>query len=241
MSDAPCDPHLDLVKLNFSLPHFAESLKRQRKTKVVAIGSSSISGEDNVIPFPPRLELALRKRFPDRMIDVLNRGIGGQEAPEELSRFEPDVIAEAPTLAIWQVGTNAIYHRTLYDPHRVAGTIATGLSRLKGLEMDVILMDLQYAPALLGAQEKDQAAKEQKEKDTRLMVSLISAVATSAEVNLFPRFALMERWVPVDKIDQARLIGPDGLHQTDFANDCVTQAFDCAIGAAVGIVPATPA
>jgi hypothetical protein len=29
------------------------------------------------------------------MIDVLNRGIGGQEAPEELSRFEPDVIAEA--------------------------------------------------------------------------------------------------------------------------------------------------
>jgi hypothetical protein len=62
---------------------------------VVAIGSSSISGEDNVIPFPPRLELALRKRFPDRMIDVLNRGIGGQEAPEELSRFEPDVIAEA--------------------------------------------------------------------------------------------------------------------------------------------------
>src|SRR5436309_10468553 len=117
MSDAPCDPHLDLVKLNFSLPHFAESLKRQRKTKVVAIGSSSISGEDNVIPFPPRLELALRKRFPDRMIDVLNRGIGGQEAPEELSRFEPDVIAEAPTLAIWQVGTNAIYHRDLYDPH----------------------------------------------------------------------------------------------------------------------------
>ena len=101
MSDAPCDPHLDLVKFNFSLPHFAESLKRQRKTKVVAIGSSSISGEDNVIPFPPRLELALRKRFPDRMIDVLNRGIGGQEAPEELSRFEPDVIAEAPTLAIW--------------------------------------------------------------------------------------------------------------------------------------------
>src|SRR5947207_7609759 len=149
MSDAPCDPHLDLVKLSFSLPHFAESLKRQRKTKVVAIGSSSISGEDNVIPFPPRLELALRKRFPDRMIDVLNRGIGGQEAPEELSRFESDVIAEAPTLAIWQVGTNAIFHRDLYDPHAVAGTIATGVSLLKSLLTDVILMDLQFAPALL--------------------------------------------------------------------------------------------
>jgi acyl-CoA thioesterase I len=242
MPDAPqpCDPHPDLVKFNYRLRHLTESLKRQRKIKVVAIGSSSTAGEDNTIPFPPRLELILRKRFPDRMIDVLDRGIGGQEAPEELSRFESDVIAEAPALVIWQVGTNAIYHRTLYDPYRVAGTIATGLSWLKGLEMDVILMDLQYAPVLLGDFETDLAAKEQKEKDTRLMVSLIYGVANAAKVNLFPRFALMERWVTVDRIDQARLIGPDGLHQTEFANDCVTQALDCAIGAAVGALPAAP-
>jgi acyl-CoA thioesterase I len=238
MPDAPqpCDPHPDLVKFKYPLPHLAESLKRQRKTKVVAIGSSSTAGEDTVIPFPPRLELALRKRFPDRMIDVLNRGIGGQEAPEEASRFESDVITEAPILVIWQVGTNAIYHRTLYDPGRVAETIATGLSWLKGLEMDVILMDLQYAPVLLGDLETDAAAKVQKEKDTRLMVSLISAAANAAEINLFPRFALMERWVTVDRIDQARLIGPDGLHQTDFANDCVTQAFDGAIAGALAAI-----
>ena len=125
-------------------------------------------------------------------------------------------------------------------PQRVAGTIATGLGWLKGREMDVILMDLQYAPVLLGDMEKDKAAKEQKQRDTRLMVSLISAVAKTAEVNLFPRFALMEFWVTVDKIDQARLISQDGLHQTDFANDCVTQALDCAIGAAVGPVAAAP-
>ena len=235
MPDAPqpCDPHPDLVKFKYPLLHFAESLRRRRKTKVVAIGSSSTAGEDNlIIPFPPRLELALRKRFADRMIDVLNRGIVGQEAPEEAPRFEPDVIAEAPALVIWQVGTNAIYHRSLYDPHRVAATIATALGWLKGLEMDVVLMDLQYAPYLLGDLEADEAAKEQKEQDTRLMVSLISAAATDAEVNLFPRFALMERWVTVEKIDWARLIGPDGLHQTDFASDCVTQALDGAIGRA---------
>ena len=45
------------------------------------------------------------------MIDVLNRGIGGQEAPSELSRFEPDVLAEAPALVIWQVGTNAVFRK----------------------------------------------------------------------------------------------------------------------------------
>jgi hypothetical protein len=26
-----------------------------------------------------------------------------------MSRFEPDVIAEAPSLVIWQVGTNAVF------------------------------------------------------------------------------------------------------------------------------------
>jgi acyl-CoA thioesterase-1 len=227
---APCDPHLDLVRFQYGLWHLTQSLGRQRKIKIVAVGSSSTAGENDIMPYPHRLELALRKRFPDRMIDVLNRGIGGQEAPEELSRFESDVIAEAPTLVIWQVGTNAIYHRDLYDPNRVAATIATGVSWLKGLETDVILMDLQYAPALLD-----------REIDTRLMVSLISAVAKTAKVNLFPRFALMQRWQEDDKIPPAALISADRLHQTDFATNCVTQALDCAIGAAIGTVPAAPA
>ena len=50
------------------------------------------------------------------MIDVVNRGNGGQEAPEELSRFENDILAEAPTLVIWQVGTNAVFPTSDYNP-----------------------------------------------------------------------------------------------------------------------------
>jgi acyl-CoA thioesterase I len=231
MTDArPRDLHPEITKLDHELRYFKESLLSRRKIKVVAIGSSSVAGEGDVIPFPARLELALRKRYPDRMIDVINRGIGGQEAPEEAARFGSDLIDEAPVLAIWQVGTNAIYHRDLYDPGRVAGTIATALSWLKALPMDVILMDLQYAPALLGA----------KEKDTRTIVGLISAVAVAAPVNLFRRFALMEQWVTKDGVDQAVLIGPDGVHQTEIATDCVTQALDIAIGNVTGPVPGVP-
>ena len=184
----------------------AESLLSQRNTKIVAIGSSSTAGEGDVIPYPHRLELALRKRFPDRMIDVVNRGIGGQEAPEELARFASDVFAEGPALVLWQVGTNAIYHRELYDPHRVAATIETGLGWLKAREIEVILMDLQYAPQLLNG----------KEADTRLMVSLIADAANRAGVSVFRRFALMEQWVK-EGIDLGRLISSDGLHQTEFA------------------------
>jgi len=39
----------------------------------VAIGSSSTAGEADVLPYPSRLEMLLRDRFHDRMIDVLNR------------------------------------------------------------------------------------------------------------------------------------------------------------------------
>lgn len=235
MTDAPrpCKEHLDLVGFKYPLTRLAESLKRQRKIKIVAIGSSSTAGEGDIIPFPFRLELALRKRYPGRMIDVVNRGISGQEAPEELSRFEGDVIAEAPTLAIWQAGTNAIFHRDLYDPPAVAGTIATGVSLLKGLQTDVILMDLQYAPALLDG----------KEKDTRLMVSLISAVAKGAEVNLFQRFALMEHWYVGDGVPLADLIDPTDpskLHMSEWATQCLTTALVDAIGDAVGPVPGAP-
>jgi acyl-CoA thioesterase-1 len=228
MTDAapPCDPHLDIVRFEEKLPHFSQSLDSRRKIKIVAIGSSSTAGENDIIPYPLRLELALRKRFPDRMIDVLNRGIIGQEAPEEVPRFETDVIAEDPSLVIWQVGTNAIAHRDLYDPGRVAATIATGLNWLKSLRADVVLMDLQYAPALLDL-----------EKDTRLMVSLIAAAAKTAGVNLFPRFALMERWRTQDGIPMDMLISPDRLHQTDYATNCVTRSLDTAIGAALASAP----
>jgi len=42
-------------------------------------------------------------------IDVLNRGKGGEEAVEELPRFDADIFDEAPSLLIWQVGTNAVF------------------------------------------------------------------------------------------------------------------------------------
>ena len=77
------DAQADLFDFRYSLPNLTESLKKQRKIRIVAIGSSSTAGEADVLPYPPRLEILLRDHFHDRMIDVLNRGIGGQEAPCE--------------------------------------------------------------------------------------------------------------------------------------------------------------
>ena len=117
------DAQADLFNFRYSLPNLTESLKKQRKIKIVAIGSSSTAGEADVLPYPSRLEMLLRDRFRDRMIDVLNRGIGGQEAPCELLRFETDVVVETPALVIWQVGTNAVFRKDEFNFDDVVAAI----------------------------------------------------------------------------------------------------------------------
>ncbi len=114
----PGDPTQDFVGFTRPLPNLARSLK-QRNTKIVAFGSSSTSGRFAVVPYPARLELMLRNEygvqgdfpFGKRMINVINRGVGGEEASTEKSaRFNPTSFDEAPALVIWQVGTNAVFH-----------------------------------------------------------------------------------------------------------------------------------
>jgi hypothetical protein len=222
-----CDTHQGIVGFKYPFPHLMRSLKLQRKTKIVAIGSSSTAGEGNVVAYPARLELLLREKFRDRMIDVLNRGLGGQEAPSELSRFEPDVIGEGPSLVIWQVGTNAVYRSVAFNFDEVAASIATGLQWLANLPTDVVLMDLQYTTAVVEPAERRGLADK--------MVKIISDAAAKAGVNVFRRFELMQHWVVQDGIDIKDLIrdGDDSkLHMSDWATSCSTRAlFEAIIGA----------
>jgi hypothetical protein len=169
--------------------------------------------------------MLLRQKFYGRMIDVINRGIGGQEAPEELSRFESDVIGEAPALVIWQVGTNAIYRNQDYNPDDVVAAITAGLDWLSGLPMDVVLMDLQYTRALVDKIELSKA-----------MESRISDAAETAKVNVFRRFALMHRWnkqanIPLEELD-------DGgrLHTSEWATKCIALTLSQAIAGAPQMV-----
>ena len=213
----PCDAHFDLVRFAYPLTNLTEALKRQRKVKIVAIGSSSTAGEGKIMPYPNRLEPLLRDRFHGTMIDVVNRGVGGQEAMDELSRFELDVIGEAPALVIWQVGTNAVFRLGQYSFDDVALAIAKGIQWLRDLPMDVVLMDPQYTAAIVGPDKLDSARK---------MVSLISAEAKKANVNLFRRFDLMQRWsdsgIPVTELVDP--CDPEHLHMSDWCTGCVTQA-----------------
>src|ERR1700742_2766807 len=134
MSDAP--PAIDfppsIVSFKYGLPNFFKALRANGPVRVVAMGSSSTAGRgDDVVPYPARLEMYLRweyqARFPEMRLDILNRGKIGQEAPEELLRFKPDVFDLKPALVIWQIGTNAVFRN--YDIKKVAKAIDDGLTQ----------------------------------------------------------------------------------------------------------------
>jgi hypothetical protein len=42
----------------------------------------------------------LRDKYANQRIDVINRGVGGEEAPKELDRMNRDVIAEKPSVLV---------------------------------------------------------------------------------------------------------------------------------------------
>jgi hypothetical protein len=222
-----CNIPGDLLRFKRPLFHLGRQLEGMGPIKIVALGSSSTAGEGSIAPYPGRLETALRLRFPGRTIDVINRGTSGEEAPEEFKRLEQDVIAQAPILAIWQIGTNAIFHDG-YDLDDVAAAIDAGLKRLSSLAMDVVLMDLQYAPAIIGAG---------KIAGTERMVRLIANAGKKASANVFRRFALMRHWnrdcgIPIDQMIDP--IDPSHLHQSDWCTNCVVTALDALIADAVG-------
>ncbi|CAL77179.1 hypothetical protein; putative hydrolase SGNH-family [Bradyrhizobium sp. ORS 278] len=199
------------ASLPHPLRHFRQSLTAQRKTRVVALGSSSTAGTNDIVAFPARLEQKLRKANFGRLIDVLNRGIGGQEAPEELSRFEPDVLAEHPSLVIWQVGTNAVYRYETTSFDEVETALRVGLGWLARLEVDVIVMDLQYTFAVVDKSDRLAQASEMQRR--------IAKVASDAGVNQFRRWDLMKSWcdagVPLSALD-------DGHDQRLHMSECAT-------------------
>ena len=231
-----CNTPPELYRLGQKLPYFAKALGNLDVINVVAIGSSSTQGEGASTPaanYPSRLGDALGRQFPKRTINVLNLGVGGQEAPDEAARFKSDVLAKNPSLVIWQVGTNAAWKD--YFLEDVQAAIFKGIEHLRGVQADVILMDLQYAPALLDKDEPKPA--------TREMLNLIADAAARSGSGLFRRFEIMKFWHQVGHVPFEYMISnADGnwLHQNDWSYNCIAQALCNGIVDAVGSVE-TPA
>jgi lysophospholipase L1-like esterase len=226
MDSDPSQIPVTPIPFEHDLTHFAQSLTRG-DAKIVAIGSSTTAGEGNIKPYPERLLSLLQAEYRDVNITMANKGIGGQEAPIELQRFGTDVIAEKPDLVIWQVGTNAVWQSPDQNPpsfDETTGAIHDGLVKLrKETSADVILMDLQYVPAVLTPAKKDKAIA---------MVEAISELARDAGVNVFRRFAFMKGLYQVEQVSFDRIVDPADdtrLHDSDWVTERLAQAMKLAI------------
>jgi lysophospholipase L1-like esterase len=192
------------------LEHFAARIEHGGPLNIVAVGSSSTLGVGASSPdlaYPSRLEAELRERFPHLEIHVVNRGKGGEDAPEELARLPADVVALHPDLAIWQVGTNAVLRRD--DLGADGEWMREGVDLMKRDGIDVVLMDLQLAPRVTERRAYPD------------MEALIADTADREHVGLFRRFALMQYWQSSHAADAPPMVGPDGLHMTDAGYGCL--------------------
>ncbi len=226
MDGDPREIPVQPIPFAFGLKRFAESIAKGQ-AKVVAIGSSTTAGEGDIAAYPGRLLSFLQGEYQHANIIMSNKGISGQEAPAELQRFDADVIAQKPDLVIWQVGTNAVWQPADQHPPSFEDTkkaIADGLVKLRAkTRADVILMDLQYVPAVLTPAKKDKALA---------MVEAIGDLAQKAGANVFRRFAFMKGLNEIEHISFDRLVDPtdnDRLHDSELATQRVAWAVKLAI------------
>jgi acyl-CoA thioesterase-1 len=213
----PADPKMDALHL----PHLQAAVSARTEGVIVALGSSSTFGNmasDSAHTYPAVLQAELNKALPAAHFAVINRGIGGQDAPEELARLDTDAIAVHPQLVIWQVGANGAMRQA--DPTEFHSMVKEGVNRLIKAGIDVVLMDNQRSPKVLAAVEHI------------ILEESLRHVAAETGANLFSRSRLMDAWSDAGA-KPGLFTASDGLHHNDLGYLCVSQTLARQIVAAI--------
>jgi lysophospholipase L1-like esterase len=212
-SRVPCLSPKGGTKSMGSLPHVASKLASGQPVVIVAFGSSSTTGFGTTSPeftYPNRLAAQLHRQYPTADITVINRGVGGEDAPEMMKRLQVAVLDMKPDLVIWQVGTNAVLRNL--DPAETVKLVEEGSARIQAAGADLVLVDPQYSPRVT---ERAESASQ--------MVKLLGKVAELRHVGFFPRFEIMREWHEKQAIPIDGFVIADGLHMNDWGYACFAQ------------------
>uniref|UniRef100_Q07GY7 Lipolytic enzyme, G-D-S-L family n=1 Tax=Rhodopseudomonas palustris (strain BisA53) TaxID=316055 RepID=Q07GY7_RHOP5 len=223
-SRVPCLPPKGGLRSLGSLPHVAGKLIAGAPVVIVAFGSSSTQGHGSTSPafnYPNRLAAQLRRTYPTADITVINRGQGGEDAPEMMARLKSSVLDLKPDLVIWQVGTNAILRNL--DPADTAKLVEQGISLIQGAGSDLVLVDPQYAPRV-----------NERAENAGKMINLLTRVAEIRRVGIFPRFEVMRDWHERQALPFDNFVIADGLHMNDWGYACFAQLLGDDIVRSVG-------
>ncbi|UGA43843.1 SGNH/GDSL hydrolase family protein [Bradyrhizobium quebecense] len=222
----PCHQPTGVPNSTGSLPHVAAKLAAGKPVVIIAFGSSSTQGYGSSSPeftYPSRLAAQLRRQYPSADISVLNRGKGGEDAPEMMRRLQTEVIDVHPDMVIWQVGTNAVLRNL--DPSETAKQVEDGVARIQADGADVVLVDPQYSPRVT-----------ERPESARGMVKLLGRIAALRHVGIFPRFEVMRDWHERQAIPIDDFVTADGLHMNDWGYACFAQLLGDDIIRSVGAI-----
>ncbi|QDO97846.1 SGNH/GDSL hydrolase family protein [Ferrovibrio terrae] len=202
-----CAAPMGLLDLGQPLPRVAARLARNETVSVVAIGSSSTGGAGASAPefsYPSQLA-TLWPQLVGGQVEVHNRGINGQDILQMNERLQADAVEIRPDLVLWQLGTNDVLRSQGVEVYRAH--IQRGIALLQAAGIDVVLIDLQYAPKVL--QDRDHIA----------MQKILADLAVEQRVALFRRFAIMRYWLR-GGLQMGDMVTPDGLHMNDLGYAC---------------------
>jgi acyl-CoA thioesterase-1 len=204
-----CRAKAELLELGSPLEIARKSIATRKQLRIIALGSSSTAGygvSNPAYAYPAQLKMGLDKALPGVDVDVINKGIGGQDVEEMVARMRTDMQDNPASLMVWQTGTNAaIRHMSL---EKFESWLRKGMTIGKSLGTDIVLMNLQYVPAVVATVDKEAYEK------------VMAAVAHEYGAGLFRRFDIMRGWYD-DGMPYAQFVQLDGLHLNDFGQKCI--------------------
>jgi acyl-CoA thioesterase-1 len=210
-----------------ALPMVKQALATNSEITIVALGSSSTQGwhsTDIAHSYPAILQEELSAALPMAHVAVINRGVGGQDAPEMVPRLQADALAVRPSLVIWQLGANGAMKKQ--DPAVFRELVAAGIGTMQAAKADVVLMDNQRAPFVLAAPDRAQFDQ------------ALSDAAARTGVGLFSRGALMDQW-QAEGHPYDQFISTDGVHHNNRGYRCMAKALAGSILDGLGLPPVT--
>lgn len=212
-----CRAKPELLELGVPLAKARASIAGRKQLRIIALGSSSTAGygvSNPAFAFPAQLKMGLDKALPGVDVDVVNKGIGGQDVDEMVARMRSDMQDNPASLVVWQTGTNAAIRHMPLD--KFEQRLRDGLRIGTSLGADFVLMNLQYVPAVVAVQDKEAYER------------TMAAVAREFGAGLFRRYDIMRGWYD-DGMPYAQFVQLDGLHLNDFGQKCIGKLLTRAI------------
>lgn len=206
----PCTAPKELVRFGAPLTNLVQAFRTSKLIRIVALGSSSTAGSGASSPhasYPAQLDDELERRFGGWDFKVTNLGVGGQLASDMLERMDKHVLPREPHLVLWQTGVNDAIRDIGIESYRT--TLKTGIEKLRGKGIDVILVQMQFYP------------KSERVQGYTDYLRVMHEVAAQDEIAVFRRFSIMKHFIKSGQFTPAQLLSPDLFHMNDLSYGCL--------------------